>query len=143
MVNINIKTIHENAVIPEYKTSGSSGMDLSSVIEHTLKPKEIKAIPTGLIMRIPPGLEGQVRPRSGLALKYGITVLNTPGTIDSDYVGEMKVILINHSNEDYIIKVGDRIAQLVICPVVQVDLHKVEDISQTERGAGGFGSTGV
>lgn len=143
MVNINVKVIHENAIIPEYKTSGASGMDLSSVIEYVLKPKEVKAIPTGLIMKIPPGLEGQVRPRSGLALKYGITVLNTPGTIDSDYVGEIKVILINHSNEDYIIKVGDRIAQLVICPVVQVDLHKVEDILQTERGAGGFGSTGV
>lgn len=130
--------------IPEYKTSGSAGMDISSSSEVriVIKPFERKLIPTNLIMEIPSGYEGQVRPRSGLALKHGITVLNTPGTIDSDYRGEIKVLLINLGNEDFTVNFGDRIAQIIISKHITANLISAEDLILTERGAGGYGSTG-
>jgi len=137
-----------NNPLPEYATEGSSGMDLRANLE---KPYELKAgkmaiIPTGLFFEIPLSLEMQIRPRSGLAAKHGITVLNSPGTIDSDYRGEIKVILINHGEEDFIINHGERIAQAVIAPVIfkeMVKINKVDELtSETNRGDGGFGSTG-
>ena len=134
---------------PEYATAGSSGLDLRANLkeEVTLQPNEIAMIPTGLFFEIPDNFEIQVRPRSGLAAKYGVTVLNTPGTVDADYRGEIKVILINHKNETFVINHGDRIAQGVMAAVTAknyVNLIKVNNISDnTERGAGGFGSTGL
>ncbi len=131
--------------LPSYATPLSSGMDLRAAVEDKviIKPLERCVIPTGIAVEIPPGYEGQVRPRSGLALKKGITVLNAPGTIDADYRGEVKVILVNLGQEEVIISRGDRIAQLVIAPVVRAKVEEVEDLSTTERGEGGFGSTGV
>ena len=134
---------------PEYATAGSSGFDLRANLkeEVMLRPNEIAMIPTGLFFEIPDNFEIQVRPRSGLAVKYGVTVLNTPGTVDADYRGEIKVILINHKNETFVINHGDRIAQGVMAAVTAknyVNLIKVNNISDnTERGAGGFGSTGL
>ena len=135
----------KGAVIPHYATEGAAGADISAYLSApvTLRPGEYKAIPTGLFMEIPEGYEVQVRPRSGLALKHGITVLNAPGTIDSDYRGEVKVILINHSSEAFTIQDGDRIAQIVIARVHRLPFVEVDDLSATERGEGGFGSTGV
>ena len=132
-------------VIPNYATEGAAGADISAYLSApvTLRPGEYKAIPTGLFMEIPEGYEVQVRPRSGLALKHGITVLNAPGTIDSDYRGEVKVILINHSSEAFTIQNGDRIAQIVVARVHRLPFVEVDDLSATERGEGGFGSTGV
>ncbi len=129
---------------PKYQTEGSVGMDLSAFIENDIliKPKERELIPTGIAVSLPQNIEGQVRPRSGLSLKYGITVLNSPGTIDSDYRGEIKVILINHGNEDFLIKNNDRIAQLVFNEVVKVSFKEVRDLDQTSRDQKGFGSTG-
>lgn len=131
--------------LPHYATIASAGVDLKANLskEIVLKPLERTIVPTGLFMEIPVGYEAQVRPRSGLAIKKGITVLNTPGTIDADYRGEIMVILINLSNEDFIIQHGERIAQMVIASHEQADWKLVEDLSDTERGAGGFGSTGV
>lgn len=131
--------------LPEYKTSGSAGMDICASLEKDIfiKPAEAMLIPTNLIIEIPEGFEGQIRPRSGLALKNKITVLNSPGTIDSDYRGELKVLLINHGAEDFVIKSGDRIAQLVISKFVKADLVISEKISETLRGDGGYGSTGI
>lgn len=137
------KKVHELAQIPEYKTDGASGMDVRSVEDLILKAGEFKVISTGLIPQIPKGYEIQVRPRSGLAAKNGVTVLNTPGTVDADYTGVIGVILVNHSKEDFHISVGDRIAQLVLCRVQQAEVIEVQEIEETERGAGGFGSTGV
>jgi len=134
------------AKAPEYKTVGSAGADVSAFLPDSpvsLGPGEYKAIPTGLSFEIPIGYEIQVRPRSGLALKSGITVLNAPGTIDSDYRGEVKVILVNHSKNEFVIHDGDRIAQLVLSSVDKADFSLDDDISQTERGSGGFGSTGI
>jgi len=133
------------AFIPEYKTSGSAGADLrsSSSDTITLARGERKLIPTNLIIELPEGYEAQVRPRSGLALKNGVTVLNTPGTIDSDYRGEVKVLLINHGEEDFEINFGDRIAQLVIAKHEQAEFIEDDNLSETERAAGGYGSTGV
>jgi len=130
--------------LPSYATEGSSGMDIYAAVENnvTLKKGKTVLIPTGFYIEVPRGYEAQVRPRSGLALKYGITVLNTPGTIDSDYRGEVKIILSNFGNEDFIIRRGDRIAQLVIAPVAKVVWDEVETLESTERGAGGFGHTG-
>jgi len=130
--------------LPSYKTSGAVGLDLRACIEESivLKPFDIVLIPTGFAIEIPEGCEGQIRPRSGLSLK-GITVLNSPGTIDQDYRGEIKVILINLGKEDFIIHRGDRIAQLVICPIQKVELIEVEELSETDRGGNGFGSTGI
>ena len=135
----------KGAVIPHYATEGAAGADISAYLSApvTLRPGEYKAIPTGLFMEIPEGYEVQVRTRSGLALKHGITVLNAPGTIDSDYRGEVKVILINHSSEAFTIQNGDRIAQIVVARVHRLPFVEVDDLSATERGEGGFGSTGV
>lgn len=131
--------------LPQYATPGSSGMDLRADITDpiTLKPLERKLIPTGLFMEIPLGYEGQVRPRSGMAVNKGITCLNTPGTIDSDYRGEVKVLLINLSGEEQIIQAGDRIAQIVFVKIEIAAVELVQQLNQTERAAGGFGHTGL
>lgn len=131
--------------LPAYETVNSAGMDLRAYLtegELVVKPLQRVLVPTGLFMEIPVGYEGQVRPRSGLAIKSGITVLNSPGTIDADYRGEVKVILINLSDTDFVIKSGDRIAQLVIAKCEQTEVVEVETLSETERGVGGFGHTG-
>jgi dUTP pyrophosphatase len=130
--------------LPHYQTLQSAGMDLRAFLEEavTIKAGQRLLIPTGLLMAIPNGFEGQVRPRSGLALKYGITVLNSPGTIDADYRGEVKVLLINHSDQDFVVQDGDRIAQLVIAQHATAQWAEVEELDDTERGAGGYGSTG-
>ena len=143
--NVLIKKLDTNSFeLPKYQTEGSVGMDLSAFIgaDIVIKPNERELIPTGIAISLPQNIEGQVRPRSGLALKYGITVLNTPGTIDSDYRGEIKVILINHGKEDFLVKNNDRIAQLVFSEVVRVSLNEVDDLDQTLRDQKGFGSTG-
>lgn len=133
--------------LPAYETAQAAGMDLRAAVPDdaplTLKPGSRFAVPTGLAFALPPGFEAQVRPRSGLALKSGVTVLNTPGTVDADYRGEVKVILINLGEEDFTIRRGDRIAQLVVAPVVQSVWQEVESLDETARGAGGFGSTGA
>ena len=134
-----------NNALPGYETVNSAGMDLRAYLpegQMVIKPLQRALIPTGLFMEIPVGYEGQVRPRSGLAIKNGITVLNSPGTIDADYRGEVKVILINLSENDFAINSGDRIAQLVIAKCEQMEVVNVETLSETERGAGGFGHTG-
>ena len=131
--------------LPAYETASSAGMDLRAYLPEgpiTLKPMQRMLIPTGLFMEIPEGYEGQVRPRSGLAIKSGITVLNTPGTIDADYRGEVKIILINLSDTDFTINSGDRIAQIIFARCEQMEVVNVETLSETERGAGGFGHTG-
>lgn len=157
MIPLPIKLLHHDAQIPKYQTAGASGMDLcafdisdvwgsvgfsadedSLIILH---PLSRALFSTGISLSIPPGYEGQIRPRSGWALKYGITVLNSPGTIDSDYKGEIKVLLINLGHESVEIKRGDRIAQLVIAPVIKAELVIVEELETSARGAGGFGST--
>ena len=141
-MKLKIKKLQDNAIIPQFKTIGSAGMDVCSVEDVILQPSEFRIIKTGLAMQIEQGYEIQVRPRSGLACKYGITVINTPGTIDSDYTGEVGVGLINLSKTEYHINVGDRIAQLVINKVEQPEVELVQELDQTERGSGGFGSTG-
>ena len=128
--------------LPAYATPGSAGMDVVSAEDVTIAPGARHAVATGLAVAIPQGFEIQVRPRSGLAFKHGITVPNTPGTIDSDYRGELKVLLINHGSQDFAIARGDRVAQLVLAPVVQAAWSEVEELDATERGSGGFGSTG-
>jgi|TARA_R100001244_G_scaffold6593_32_gene8351 dUTP pyrophosphatase len=129
--------------LPSYETAGSAGMDVRAAEEMTLAPGERGLVGTGLAFAIPAGYEIQVRPRSGLALKKGISIPNTPGTIDSDYRGELKVILLNHGDQDFIIERGDRIAQIVVAPVQRGILVEVADLDETQRGSGGFGSTGV
>ncbi|WP_293807144.1 dUTP diphosphatase [uncultured Bosea sp.] len=131
--------------LPAYETEGAAGLDLRAAIGGpvTLAPGERALIPTGLAMQLPEGFEGQVRPRSGLALRHGVTVLNAPGTVDSDYRGEVSVVLINHGSEPFTVTRGDRIAQLVIAPVTHARLSEVETLSETARGAGGYGSTGI
>jgi len=131
--------------LPSYESSGAAGMDLRAAVEGTvvLQPGERAAIPTGLTLALPQGYEGQVRPRSGFALREGVTALNSPGTIDADYRGEVKVILINHGGAAVTIARGDRIAQLVVAPVVQAVWSEVDSLDVTGRGAGGFGSTGT
>jgi dUTP pyrophosphatase len=131
--------------LPEYGTAAAAGVDLRANIDTpiTLKPLERTLVPTGLFMEIPAGYEAQVRPRSGLALKKGITVLNSPGTIDADYRGEIRIILVNLSNEAFVIEDGERIAQMVIAAHEQAEWVAVESLEETERGAGGFGSTGT
>jgi dUTP pyrophosphatase len=131
--------------LPAYETSSSAGMDLRAYLPEgpiTLKPMQRTLVPTGLFMEIPEGYEGQVRPRSGLAIKHGITVLNTPGTIDADYRGEVKIILINLSDTDFVINSGERVAQIVFAKCEQMEVVNVESLSETERGEGGFGHTG-
>lgn len=132
----------EGLALPAYATQGAAGMDVVAAESVTLAPGARHAVATGLSIAIPHGYEIQVRPRSGLALKHGISVPNTPGTIDSDYRGELKIILINHGSEVFSIARGDRVAQLVLAPVVQAGWVEVDDLERTERGAGGFGSTG-
>lgn len=137
---------NEDLPLPRYMTEQAAGMDLPAAVPSpvVLPPGEWALIPTGIILELPPGIEGQVRPRSGLALKHGITCLNSPGTIDADYRGEVGVILINHGREPFTVRRGERIAQLVLGRVVQGDLElTLEPIDETERGAGGFGHTGV
>lgn len=143
MIRVNIINKSKHA-LPAYATPQSAGMDLRANIEEaiTLKPLERRLIPTGLFIELPVGYEAQIRPRSGLALKKGITVLNTPGTIDADYRGEIGVILINLSNEDFVIENGERICQMVIAQHAQAEWIEVEVLGETERGAGGFGHTG-
>lgn len=137
--------VSEGAVVPEYKTAGAAGCDVCAFIPETvtLEPGKRAIIPTGIFFEIPEGYEIQVRPRSGLAAKNGVTVLNTPGTIDSDYRGELKVILINLGEQNFVINNGDRIAQLIIAPVTQAKFNISVSLSETERGTKGFGSTGV
>jgi dUTP pyrophosphatase len=145
MPTIEIKIINKSSnALPEYATTGSSGMDIRANLDipQTLQPLERTLIPTGLFIELPQGYEAQIRPRSGLAIKQGITCLNTPGTIDADYRGEIKVILINLSQEEQVIHHGDRIAQMVVQTVEQVQWTPVEEIADTVRSAGGFGHTG-
>lgn len=145
MLNVRIRTA-PGARLPSYATDGSAGADIYALIPEesgiTLEPGERALVPTGLFMALPTGYEAQIRPRSGLAAKHGITLLNSPGTIDSDYRGEVKVIVINHGGEPYTIHSGERIAQMVIAPVSQAGFEQVMDIDETSRGLGGFGSTG-
>lgn len=143
---VTIKVVNRSPhPLPAYATEGSAGMDLRAFLRRrvTIYPMERVLIPTGLFMEIPQGYEGQIRPRSGMALRKGLTVLNSPGTIDSDYRGEIKVLLINLSNEPQYIDDGDRIAQLVIAPMTQAVLTAVEVLSETQRGSGGYGHTGA
>ena len=145
MTKILIKRLSKEVSLPKYETSGSSGMDLAANIDANINidPGKTAIIPTGLALSIPKGFEVQIRPRSGLAAKQKISVLNTPGTIDADYRGEIKVILINLGRETFKVEKGLRIAQMVVCPVVQAQLKEVDDLNETERGKGGFGSTGT
>ena len=135
----------EGLELPSYETALAAGCDVRAALDEpvTLKPGERFMTPTGIAIALPPGWEAQMRPRSGLAAKNGVTCLNAPGTIDADYRGELKVILINHSNEDFVIKRGDRIGQMVIAPIWQAVFEEVDALDETDRGAGGFGSTGV
>ena len=144
MVKILIKKTNKEVTTPKYKTDGSSGVDLSAFLEKkvVIKPNSSELIPTGLQVAIPDELEIQIRPRSGLAAKESIGVLNSPGTIDSDYRGELKIILFNHSNKDFIINNGDRIAQMVVVPILKMEFEEVDSLPDTVRGQGGFGSTG-
>ncbi len=141
-VTIEFKALHPDAMRPEIQTAGSSGADVSSVERIDLAPGEFKTVSLGFSVAIPEGYEIQVRPRSGLAVRYGITVLNTPGTVDSDYRGEMKVILINHGPRTFSVNPGDRIAQLVLAKVSQARYEEVTVLNDTARGEDGFGSTG-
>tara|TARA_Y100001978_G_C23379767_1_gene284884 strand:- start:50 stop:490 length:441 start_codon:yes stop_codon:yes gene_type:complete len=144
MVKILIKKTSKEVITPKYKTAGSSGVDLSAFLdkEVVIKPNSSDLIPTGLQVAIPEEFEIQIRPRSGLAAKESIGVLNSPGTIDSDYRGELKIILFNHSNKDFIINNGDRIAQMVLVPILKMEFEEVDSLPDTVRGQGGFGSTG-
>ncbi len=146
MLRVKIKRFPhaEGLELPFYATPGSVGTDLlyAGYEEVVLRPFERRLLPTGIAIELPEGYEAQVRPRSGLAIKHGITILNAPGTIDSDYRGEIKVILINLGNEDFVIRRGDRIAQLVVAPVVRVQWEEVEELTESLRGSNGFGSTG-
>ena len=144
MVKILIKKTNKEVITPKYKTDGSSGVDLSAFLKKkvVIKPNSSELIPTGLQVAIPEELEIQIRPRSGLAAKESIGVLNSPGTIDSDYRGELKIILFNHGNKDFIINNGDRIAQMVLVPILKMEFEEVDSLPNTVRGQGGFGSTG-
>ena len=145
MTEILIKRLSKNIILPKYETSGSSGLDLSANIKTSVKiePGKTTIIPTGISVSIPKNFEIQIRPRSGLAAKNQVSVLNTPGTIDADYRGEIKVILINLSKKTFIVENGARIAQMVVCPVIKVKLKEVDSLDNTSRGSGGFGSTGM
>ena len=145
MTEILIKRLSREVTLPKYETDGSSGLDLAAFIDKNIeiKPGKSKIIPTGLAVAIPKNFEIQIRPRSGLAAKNQISVLNTPGTIDADYRGEIKIILINLSDKSFIVKKGLRIAQMVLCPIVKAKLIEVDSLENTKRGSGGFGSTGV
>jgi dUTP pyrophosphatase len=144
MTTVKIKRLpnNEDLPLPAYETAGAAGMDLRASEAVTLKPGSRHLVPTGLSIGLPAGFEAQVRPRSGLAVKHGVTVLNSPGTIDCDYRGEVKVPLINHGQEDFVIARGDRIAQMVIAPVTRISWQEVDGLDETARGTGGFGSSG-
>ena len=144
MVKVLVKKLDPNVELPKYKTEGSSGLDLMAFIDNPIKisPNTSALIPTGISVAISNDLEIQIRPRSGLAIKSSVTVLNTPGTIDSDYRGEIKIILFNHGKEDFIIKNKDRVAQMIIVPVIKIEFEEVDELPNTIRGSGGFGSTG-
>ena len=144
MVKVLVKKLDNAVKLPEYKTDGASGMDLMAFIKETIviKPKTSSLIPTGLTVAFSNDYEIQIRPRSGLAAKNNISVLNTPGTIDSDYRGEIKIIIYNHGSEEFTIKNGDRIAQMILTPVVKMELEETSDLPKTIRGMSGFGSTG-
>ncbi len=144
MVKILVKKLDSRVKLPSYKTIGSSGMDLMALTNKPIKilPQKSYLVPTGISLAIPKNYEIQIRPRSGLAAKNNISVLNTPGTIDSDYRGEIKIILFNHSSDEFLINDGDRIAQIVLMPVHKIDFEEVENLPDTVRGEGGFGSTG-
>ena len=144
MVKILIKRLHSEVKLPKYKTDGSSGMDLMAFIDRpiSIMPQKSELIPTGLSVAIPDSTELQIRPRSGLAAKNNISVLNTPGTVDSDYRGELKVILYNHGNKEFLVNNKDRIAQMVLVPIIKATFEEVENLPETIRGEGGFGSTG-
>lgn len=141
-MRVEFKKLCDNAVLPAYAHPGDAGMDLCAVAALTLEPGRAALVPTGLAMALPPNTEAQVRPRSGLALKHGITVLNTPGTIDEGYRGEVGVILINHGAKPFQIEPGMRIAQMVVAPVARAEVVEVSELGATRRGEGGFGSTG-
>ena len=145
MTEILIKRLSREVPLPKYETDGSSGLDLAAFIEKNIeiKPGKSKIIPTGLAIAIPKNFEIQIRPRSGLAAKNQISVLNTPGTIDADYRGELKVILINLGDKSFFVEKGLRVAQMVLCPIVKAKLKEVESLEDTKRGSDGFGSTGV
>lgn len=149
MVQVRVKPLDhfKGLELPRYETPGSAGMDLRAAVPEdtpvTLQPGEWQLIPTGISMALPSGYEAQIRPRSGLAAKKGISCVNTPGTVDSDYRGELRVNLINHGKEPFVIQRGERIAQMVIAPVIQAVWDEVDSLDETERGTGGFGSTGV
>ena len=144
MVKVLVKKLDPKVQLPKYKTEGSSGMDLMAFIKEPIEiaPYNSELIPTGITVAIPNDLEIQIRPRSGLAAKSNISVLNTPGTIDSDYRGEIKIILFNHGNKKFIVKNNDRVAQMVLAPILKVDFEEVEILPETLIGSGGFGSTG-
>tara|TARA_A100001234_G_scaffold183582_1_gene166821 strand:- start:408 stop:845 length:438 start_codon:yes stop_codon:yes gene_type:complete len=144
MIKVLIKKLNSSVQLPSYKTDGASGMDLMACIEKpiNLKPGKSCLVPTGLSVAFPAKYEIQIRPRSGLAAKNNISILNTPGTIDSDYRGELKIILFNHSNENFVINNKDRIAQMVLTPIIKIELEETNELPESVRGDGGFGSTG-
>ena len=144
MVKVLVKKLHPKVQLPSYKTEGSSGMDLMAFLENsiTISPNSSALVSTGIAVAIPNDVEIQIRPRSGLAAKSNVSVLNTPGTIDSDYRGEIKVILFNHGSKEFIVNNKDRIAQMVLMPVLKVNFEEVDNLPETIRGSGGFGSTG-
>ena len=144
MVKVLVKKLNPKAQLPAYKTKGSSGMDIMAFTNNPIKilPNTSSLIPTGISVAIPNDFEIQIRPRSGLAVKFNLSVLNTPGTVDSDYRGEIKVILFNHGKKEFIVKNNDRIAQMVLTPVLKVNFEEVDSLPDTLRGSGGFGSTG-
>ena len=144
MVKVLIKKLNPSVQLPSYKTKGASGVDLMACIEKSinLEPGKSCLVPTGLSVAFPEDYEIQIRPRSGLAAKNNISILNTPGTIDSDYRGEIKIILFNHSNENFIIKNNDRVAQMVLTPIIKMELEETNELPESIRGKGGFGSTG-
>lgn len=144
MIIVEIKRLpnNEDLPLPTYETAGAAGMDLRAAEDVTLKPGARHLVPTGLSIALPEGFEAQVRPRSGLAVKHGVSVLNSPGTIDCDYRGEVKVPLINHGKDDFVIARGDRIAQMVVAPVTRISWAESEQLDKTVRGSGGFGSSG-
>lgn len=141
-MTVKFQKIHPDAVLPAYAHPGDAGMDVCACVALTVQPGARALVPTGLVMELPQGTEAQMRPRSGLALKHGVTLLNTPGTIDEGYRGEIGIILINHGQAPFSVTPGMRIAQMVIAPVLRVDIEAVADVTATPRGIGGFGSTG-
>ena len=144
MAKIIVKKLDRTVILPTYKTDGASGMDLIAFVKKPIevKPKTSALIPTGLSVAFSKDYEIQIRPRSGLAAKNNITVLNTPGTIDSDYRGEIKIILFNHGNNNFVVNNGDRVAQMILCPIIKMELEETDILPETIRGEGGFGSTG-